>query len=190
MRFFLFTVFFLLNVSCFSQSLKDSLFRGKLKVDSALIIQSKGNPQYTKPDSVKKTEATAAKANGSDSLKTGVKESSQPENSSEKTALKYQDNPKTWKKFVDQYTAIINTEVLPAKKIKKGSYTVMLDYEIATDGTVSTKSISCLPSNDFLVEQIKEKMMPNAPLLAPLVRNGVAVKSGKRQMMVFTKDKN
>jgi hypothetical protein len=66
----------------------------------------------------------------------------------------------------------------------------MLDYEIGTDGVVSTKSISCMPENGYLVEQINERMMPNAPQLAPLIRNGVPVKSTKRQMIVFTKEKN
>ena len=222
MRFLLFAFFFFFSAGCFAQSLKDSLFRGKLKVDSALLIQSKGNPQYSKPDSIKKTETATekksqpvsekktqpgagkqtqpvvVKQSASDtvnksqpgSVQTTETESIQNQGNPEKTEIKYADNPRIWKKFVDEYTGIFNTEVLQAKKIKKGTYTIMLDYEIGTDGVVSTKNITCMPENEYLVDQVKERMMPNAPHLAPLIRNGVAVKSGKRQMIVLTKEKN
>jgi hypothetical protein len=222
MRFLFLSIFFYLSTGCFAQSLRDSLFGGKLKVDSALLISSKGNPQYSKPDSIKNTETGSEKktqavsekqtqpVSGKQTKPVAVKQSasdtvnrSQPgtvqttetdalqnQGNPEKTEIKYTDNPKIWKKFVDQYTVIMNTEVLPAKKIKKGTYTIMLDYEIGTDGVVGTKNITCMPENDYLVDQIKERMMPNAPQLAPLIRNGVPVKSGKRQMIILTKEKN
>jgi hypothetical protein len=182
MRGLLLSVFFILSADCFAQSLKDSLFSGKLKVDSALLIKSKASVSKTTIDSVKKSEPNSLKRQEADSL---VKQTIP-----EKPAISYRDNNKSWKKFIDQYTGVINTEVLPAKKIKRGTYTVMLDYEIGIDGVVSTKNITCTPSNEYLVEQIKERMMPNAPQLAPLVRDGVPRKSGKRQLLVFTKEKN
>lgn len=222
MRFLFIILFSFFSTACFAQSLKDSLFGGKLKVDSALLLKSKGNPQYSKPDSIMKTETisekkvqpvsekktkpvpekqtkpVAVKQSVSDSINQNpdgsVKKNEtdllQNQGIPEKTEIKYADNPKIWKKFVDQYTVIINTEVLPAKKIKKGTYTIMLDYEIETDGVVGTKNITCMPENGYLIEQIKERMMPNAPQLAPLIRNGVPVKSSKRQMIILTKEKN
>lgn len=138
--------------------------------------------QNTGMDSVRKNQTDSLKKTGADSL---LKQTT-----TGKPAISFQDNSKTWKKFIDQYTALINSEVLPAKKIKKGTYTVILDYEIGTDGAVNTKNINCSPSNEYLVDQIKERMMPNAPLLAPLVRDGVPRKSSKRQVMVFEKEKN
>ena len=41
---------------------------------------------------------------------------------------------------------------LTTKKIKKGGYTVTLEYEIGTDGVVSTKNIICDPKSEALDE--------------------------------------
>ena len=168
-----------ISSTCFSQkSLRDSLFSGKLKADSALVAKSK-----IVKDSTKKTEIDPSTG------KTEVDPAIKPI-STEKTELKYSDNNRTWKKFVDEYTKIINTEMLTTKKIKKGGYTVTLEYEIGTDGVVSTKNIICDPKSESLVNLIQERMMPNAPQLAPQVVNGAARKSSKRQILVFVKEKN
>jgi len=182
MKSLFFSLSLLLSAGCFAQTLKDSLFSGKLKVDSALLIRSKGNVQN------KISDTTAVSV--TDSIKVSPTDTLVKQNSPDKTVIKYQDNNRIWKKFVDQYTGVINAEVLPAKKIKKGTYSVMLDYEIGTDGVVTTINISCIPENSYLVDQIKERMMPNAPLLAPLVRDGIPRKSKRRQMLVFEKEKN
>ena len=177
-RIFLILVLFI-SSTCFSQkSLRDSLFSGKLKADSALVAKSK-----IVKDSTKKTEIDPA--TGKTEVDPAIKQ-----NSAEKTELKYSDNNRTWKKFVDEYTKIINTEMLTTKKIKKGGYTVTLEYEIGTDGVVSTKNIICDPKSETLVNLIQERMMPNAPQLAPQVVNGAPRKSSKRQILVFVKEKN
>ncbi|HEU4860357.1 MAG TPA: hypothetical protein VFT15_10990 [Chitinophagaceae bacterium] len=177
-RIFLVLVLFI-SSTCFSQkSLRDSLFSGKLKADSALVAKSK-----IVKDSTKKTEIDPA--TGKTEVDPAAKQISP-----EKTELKYSDNNRTWKKFVDEYTKIINTEMLTTKKIKKGGYTVTLEYEIGTDGVVSTKNIICDPKSESLVNLIQERMMPNAPQLAPQVVNGAPRKSSKRQILVFVKEKN
>src|SRR6188474_3816335 len=167
------------SANCFSQkSLRDSLFSGKLKADSALVAKSK-----IVKDSTKKTEIDPS--TGKTDVDPAIKQ-----NSAEKTELKYSDNNRTWKKFVDEYTKIINTEMLTTKKIKKGGYTVTLEYEIGTDGVVSTKNIICDPKSEALIDLINERMMANAPQLAPQVVNGAPRKSSKRQILVFMKEKN
>ena len=168
-----------ISSTCFSQkSLRDSLFSGKLKADSALVAKSK-----VVKDSTKKTEIdpTTGKtvADSTISLSIPVK-----------TELKYSDNNKIWKKFVDEYTPIINTEMLMSKKIKRGGYTVTLEYEIATDGVVTAKNVTCDPKSESLENLIRERMMANAPKLAPQTINGVPRKSTKRQVLVFVKEKN
>ena len=183
MRILFFLFAFFLGSGCFAQSLKDSLFSGKLKVDSALLIKSKANVTKAPVDSTRKSGTDSMKITSSDSLK--VKQTN-----SEKTAIEFKDNSKIWKKFVDQYTASITTEISSSKRIKRGTYSVMIDYEIGTDGVVTTKNVTCTPGSDYLVDQVRENMMPNTPHLAPLVRDGVARKSVKRQMIVFTKEKN
>lgn len=176
-RIFLLAVLFI-SSSCFAQkSLRDSLFSGKLKADSALVASSKvvkDSSKKTEPDQLSKTMAD-----------TSVKLSTP-----EKTELKYSDNNKTWKKFTDEYTKIINTEMSNTKKIKKGGYTVTLEYEIGVDGVISTKNIICDPKSETLINLINERMMANAPQLAPQIVNGAPRKSSKRQILVFVKEKN
>jgi len=176
-RIFLLAVLFI-SSSCFAQrSLRDSLFSGKLKADSALVASSK-----VVKDSTKKTEV--------DQLNKTVSDTSFTQSISAKPELKYSDNNKTWKKFTDEYTKIITTEMATTKKIKKGGYTVTLEYEIGTDGAVSTKNIICDPKSEALIDLINERMMANAPQLAPQIVNGVPRKSSKRQILVFVKEKN
>jgi len=167
-----------ISSSCFAQrSLRDSLFSGKLKADSALVASSK-----IVKDSSKKTEP--------DQLSKAIADTSIKLNDPGKTELKYSDNNKTWKKFTDEYTKIITTEMAATKKIKKGGYTVTLEYEIGTDGVVSTKNIICDPKSEGLINLINERMMANAPQLAPQIVNGAPRKSSKRQILVFVKEKN
>ena len=177
-RIFLIITLFI-SSTCFSQkSLRDSLFSGKLKADSALVAKSK-----IVKDSAKKTEIdpTTGKV---------VVDSATSQLIPAKAEIKYSDNNKIWKKFVDEYTPIINTEMLTSKKIKKGGYTVTLEYEIGTDGVVTTKNIICDPKSESLENLIQERMMPNAPKLAPQVVNGAPRKSSRRQVLVFVKERN
>lgn len=173
--------------ACISQSLRDSLFSGKLKADSALVAKSKVNQQKAKEDSVRKVQIDSLKKIGADTTHLIVAAAAP---TTPTTELKYSDNNKTWKKFVDEHTPIINTEMLTTKKIKKGGYTVTLEYEIGTDGVVTTKNIICDPKSEQLVELIKERMMTNAPRLAPQIVNGAPRKSSRRQILVFVKEKN
>ncbi len=176
-RFILLAVLFI-SSSCFAQkSLRDSLFSGKLKADSALVASSK-----IVKDSSKKAEP--------EQLSKTVADTSLKQSTPEKTELKYSDNNKTWKKFTDEYTKILTTEMGSIKKIKKGGYTVTLEYEIGTDGVVSTKNIICDPKSEALIDLINERMMANAPQLAPQIVNGAPRKSSKRQILVFMKEKN
>ena len=186
-KLFLLAVLFI-GSNCFAQkkSLRDSLFSGKLKADSALVAKSKVNEEKVKEDSIKKVQIDSLKKIGADTTQITGAVTTIPI----KTELKYSDNNKTWKKFTDEYTKIINTEMSNTKKIKKGGYTVTLEYEIGTDGVVSTKNIICDPKSEALIDLINQRMMANAPQLAPQVVNGVPRKSSKRQILVFVKEKN
>ena len=151
MRILLLLFTFFIFSGCFAQSLRDSLFGGKLKVDSALLIQSKVNMKKAEVDSIQKKQTDSLKKTGVDSLQKQI--------TPEKPVLNYSDNAKIWKKFIDQYTATINTGLLTSKKIKKGYYSVMIQYEIGIDGIVTTKTITCTPSNETIVELITEQIM-------------------------------
>jgi len=164
-RLFLIAVLFI-SSTCFAQkSLRDSLFSGKIVKDSS-----------------KKTEV--------DQFNKTVSDTSVKQGNPDKPELKYSDNNRTWKKFTDEYTKIINAEMSNTKKIKKGGYTITLEYEIGTDGAVSTKNIICDPKSEALIDLINERMMANAPQLAPQIVNGAPRKSSKRQILIFVKEKN
>jgi hypothetical protein len=172
--------FILISSTSFSQkSLRDSLFSGKLKPDSALVAKSKGVKDSTTNSETGTTSISSTNANDTAKL-------ADPS----KPVLKFSDNMRTWKKFTDEYVKTINAELSDSKKVKKGSYTVTLDYEIGTDGVVGMKSLLCDPKSETLIELINEKMMTNAPQLAPQIVNGAPKKSSKRSILIFTKEKN
>lgn len=173
-------IFMLAGSALFSQSLRDSLFSGKLKADSALVAKSKA---AEKKDSLKNETIDATKKNTTDSAAIKTVPPLKP-------AISFSDNNRIWKKFVDEQTKIINAEVLTNKKIKKGDYTVTLEYEINVDGTVSTKNVICDPKNEILTTYIRDQMMASSPQLAPQIVNGAPKKSSKRQVLIFIKEKN
>ena len=180
-RIFLVAVLFI-SSNCFSQSLRDSLFGGKLKADSALVAKSKVNEERAREDSLLKALKTVVNREITDSM--------QKQAAASNVSLKYSDNNRVWKKFTDEYVKVVTTEMQANKKIKKGDYTVTLEYEIGTDGVVSTKNIISDPKNVALIDLINEKMMSNAPQLAPQIVNGAPKKSSKRQILIFSKEKN
>src|SRR5258705_13842686 len=97
-RLFLLAVLFI-SSNCFAQKLLiDSLFSGKLKADSALVASSK-----IVKDSSKKTEVN--------SFGNTVVDSVVNQSNPDKPAIRYSDNNRTWKKFTDECTKIINTEM-------------------------------------------------------------------------------
>lgn len=183
-------LFFVLAIvgSAKAQTLKDALFGGKLKTDTGTVIK-KGDSLKLKKDLPQKVTKDSLK-NKTEEIDS-VKTSSTDTTTSAPVKVLPADNNKIWKQFVDEYTGIIKTDVLPSKKIKKDTYYVLIDYEIETDGSVTTVDISCSPESSYLVEQIKTRMMANAPKLNPvLMGNGKPRKAFKKQMLTLVKDRN
>ena len=97
-------------------------------------------------------------------------------------------NNKSWKEFIDELTTSLRTEVLPNKKIKEGTYAILLEYEIDVDGQVRATNVASDPSNSFLEQQIKERITLSAPKMEPLMgTNGKPRKAQKRQTITVTK---
>lgn len=174
-----------------AQSLKDALYSGRLKSDTGSVVK-KGDSLKLREKPLPPSVAAkdSAKKSSSDTATALTKEESQPapaNNPPNVTA----DNNRVWKQFVDEYTPIIKSEVLPSKKIKNGTYSVLIEYEIGVDGSVSTVNISSSPESNYLVEQIKTRMMVNAPQLSPvLMSNGKPRKVLKKQLLTFSKEKD
>ena len=173
-----------------AQTLKDALFSGRLKTDSNSTVKKNDSLKLLsdslfkiRKDSIAAAKAAAQKdaVNKTNSSEVNPTTSSNTNNAPEKS--------KTWKEFVDEYTEIIKKEVLPSSKIPKGSYSILIDYTIETDGNITTNNVYCTPENAYLAQQIKTRMMINAPQLSPvLMSNGKPRKALKKQSLTFVKE--
>ena len=179
-----------------AQSLKDLLYNGTLKTDSGSVIR-KGDDLSSKIDTAKKKPVEPQKTIIAGTLKNGVKtgavspiDSAVTANSSPKdNATVTKDNNKLWKEFVDSVTSTLKTEVLPSKKIKKGDYLLLVDYEIGLDGQITITNVFCSPENSFLQEQVKERLGISTPQLNPVMGgNGKPRKVIKRYTLNLSKE--
>jgi len=208
----LFTVI-LLATSAKSQSLLDAIYSGKLKADTGAVLR-KGDSlkikenmaQKVVADSIRKDSIAAAKAaaierqnsivSNSDAATTGTNTSivsntgadatSAGAMPAEKTIPK--DNNKIWKAFIDSLSTTIKSEVLSSGKIKKGAYSVLINYEIKPDGQIGINSVASEPQSSFLDEQIKMRLTLDAPQLNPVLgTNGQPRTVARKQMLTFIK---
>jgi len=98
------------------------------------------------------------------------------------------DNNKIWKAYIDSFTTIIKSEVLTSGKIKKGTYSVLINYEIKPDGQVSINDVASDPQSSFLDEQIKLRLTLDAPQLNPVLgTNGQPRTVPRKQMLTLVK---
>ena len=198
----------LLAFSAQSQSLKDALYSGKLKADTGAVIR-KGDTlrikeniaQKVEDDSVKmaqkiiadsiKKEAIAVEkeiaiAAGKDTTALINTETVAETLSVEKTIPK--DNNKIWKTFIDSVSASIKSEVITSGKLKKGAYSVLIEYEIKPDGQININSVVSDPQNSFLEGQIKVRLTLDAPQMNPVMgTNGKPRTVIKKQLLNFMK---
>ncbi len=195
-----------------AQSLKDALFGGKLKNDSGAVLRKTDTIQI-KENMARKLEADTARppapamtrdsAQNQDMAATAdtvaAPAEAAPVDAREEAgqatpAAPFNptlENNKLWKAFVAEYTPIIQSEIQSSKKLKNGTYAVLIDYEIGTDGYVTTLNIFVSPKNSTLEELIRMRMMANAPQFHPvLLSNGKPRKVLKKQSLTFVKEKN
>src|SRR5947207_6176404 len=144
-------IFLFFSSAVMAQTLKDSLFGGKIKADTGKTFISKDTSKYVPlkvytasplaPGETKKSEIAKLDESMPDSLN--------------KTFYAKQ---KTWKRFIDVNTSIISQQASDTRKVKKGQYTIDIEYEIGLNGRVTTTGVNCNPPNDFLTEQVTELM--------------------------------
>jgi hypothetical protein len=193
-----------------AQSLKDLLFSGKMKTDSGTVVR-KGDDLKDKVDTNTKKPApapVAEKAKATPLVK--VQDSTaidlsvpppppppppasgilKPEEAAPASpqATATRDNNRIWKEFVDTVLGSIKAEVLSSKKIKKGDYSITIDYAINVDGSVTIGNIFVSPESGALQEQLKERLGIDTPKLSPMVNTtGTARKVNKRYSTVLSK---
>ena len=191
-------ILFLLLVSTLTsnaQSLKDALYGGKLKTDSGTVIK-KGDDLSSKIDTTKKkpveqekTKITAVAMDSSITKMTVQTDSAAIVVNKLDNNTVSKDNNKIWKEFMDTVISTLKQEVITSKKIKKGDYYVMVDYEIGLDGQVTVTNVFPSPENKYIQEQVKERLSIDTPRLNPVLSgNGKPRKVVKRTNFTITKE--
>jgi hypothetical protein len=103
--------------------------------------------------------------------------------------VKPKDNRAIFKDYMTSLAATLKAEVLSNKKIKKGTYYVTIAYTIDTDGQVTITDLVVDPKQEFLQQQIKERMELEMPVLNPeLNSSGVARKVNRRYNFSLDKE--
>lgn len=178
-----------------SQSIKELLYSGKLKSDTGSVVR-KGDDLSTKIDTSTRKPVEPEKPKVAaivrDTVIAGVTtQVTIPVDPATGTPVAVEppkDNNKLWKDFIDELTGTLRTDVLPSKKIKNGTYSVLIDYEIDVDGQISVKNVSCSPESSFLADQVRERVTLSAPKMTPLLgTNGKPRKAAKKQTITVTK---
>ena len=175
------------------QTLKDALYGGRLKNDSGSVIKKTDDIKSKIDTSQKKTLEIKAKDSvaKAEVRADSVKQEKIKENVVAASKDITKDNNTLWKEFIEKLNVDVQTEVMTSKKVKKGTYSVLVDYEIGIDGVVFVINVATEPSNSFMEGQIKERIMQGAPKLQPaLLSNGKPRKSNKKQMLSYSKDKD
>jgi len=194
------------SFSADAQSIKDLLYSGKLKTDSNTVVRksddlsTKIDTAAKKPKAEKVPPITAENIIGNDTSKsvsavtdinamTDTTSLGTDNTEAVKTAAP-KSNTKLWKEYTDSLTAAMKAEeVLASKKLKKGTYYITLDYELGTDGKVEVLNVFSSPENEYLQNQVKDRLLNNPPYLAPILDSAGSPRKVKRkQNFVVTKE--
>lgn len=194
----IFLVLMISFVSFFAdaQKLKDALYGGKLKTDTGTVIR-KGEDLSLKIDTAAKkpvetekmkiVEANRDSSTINPAVQTDSAEMTGIDKKDNSSITK--DNNKIFKAYMDSIISTLKAEVLSSKKIKKGSYYILVEYEIGTDGQVAIRNVWPSPENEFLQLQVKERLILTAPPLNPLLAgNGQPRKVIRKYNFTITKE--
>lgn len=194
-------IFLLLLVSSVcvqAQSLKDALYGGKLKNGPGTVIR-KGDDltkidttRQVAPGETAKSETTPAALDssvqttavpsdsaaivsttnegGDSTVSTDTAASTEAANTPE-VAAPVRNNNTIWKAYMDSVAGVLKTEALPSKKVKRGSYYVLVSYTIGTDGEVTVGDVFLSPENAYLQQQVKDRLALEAPRLDPVLNS-------------------
>jgi hypothetical protein len=185
------------------QSLKDLLYRGKLKKDSSGVIRSTDDLSKNIDTSTKKETQpvkTGVPAPNAQQDKNAVISNTDTSTNMLKAdsaavvvvpanTISAKTNTKLWKEYTDSLVKTLQDEVLRSKQIKKNTYYLMVDYEIEPNGQVTITNVTSTPENAFLAAQVRQ-IMDSTPLsLNPVIDSSNQPKKVKRkQQFTITKE--
>jgi hypothetical protein len=186
-------------VSAEAQSLKELMYSGKLKKDSSGVIRKTDDLQ-SKVDTAQKKQAEPEKPKPAAKPVAGQVEQSASSSPvpaadtvtsvepSATNASASKSNTKLLKEYSDALVAALKAEVLSSKKVKKETYYFTMNYEIDVNGAVSITSVTVSPENDYLLEQVKQRLLSAPPQLQPVLDNNQPRKVKRRYNFTVTKD--
>lgn len=137
------------------------------------------------------TAAVAAQAGVTDTAAVAAEgaETAEATEAPKEAAPAAKSNNTLIKEYVDSVARGLNTDVLPNKRIKKGTYYVTVTYAIETDGKVDITDVFVSPENAFLQSQIRNQLELEPPRLEPVTNSaGVARKVSRKHNFTLTKE--
>jgi len=180
-----------------AQTLKEALYGGKLKTDSGTVIR-KGEDLSSKIDTSKKKPVEADKNKLATVTKDSTNKAQLVQADSSKTASIIRDtiaappvvrnNNQIWKAYIDSAVAQLKREVLPDKKIKSGTYYILIDYDIDVDGKVIINNATPDPADRFLQEEVRQTLEAAAPKMSPVLSNGKPKRVSKKYNFILSKE--
>lgn len=183
MKIILTILFWTFFISGFSQSLKDSLFAGRIKVDTGKITIIRGKIEEEKPSSKLVSDSAIIKTELDSNLYNTFTDSSTLI-SVDTSELSIEIAQKEWRKFILFRTPPLEPEQILKYQIPKGIYTVFADFIISPDGSVRLIKVTCPPEVSFL-ESILTGLYANPPKQIPNHQGMMYKKTIKRQSIKF-----
>jgi hypothetical protein len=181
MKTFLFIFLVITASGAMGQSLKDSLYGGKLKAPVGHTAVSKDTGKIT----VTRGEVISSQP-GEKKVETAEVKRTDDTMPDSLNRL-YHSKQKLFKRFIESNVAIISQEAESTRKVKKGEYLIEVDYEIGLNGRVTTTGITSTPHNDFLLEKVRELMARPPVLSPPVYGDGKPRKAYQKQPITIIK---
>ena len=75
----------------------------------------------------------------------------------------------------------------PPNKVKSGSYSALVNYEIGVDGQITVISVETDPRNQYLEQQITERITLTAPRMTPLMAANGKPRVAKQKQIIALK---
>lgn len=205
------------GMSVKAQSLKETLFSGKLKSDTGSVVRKSDDlsakidtAARKKPAPVAETAqvvtasldasgnivTTAVTPDGTAPRTTNVlpggnnTAATTPsiDSAGNPVAAAPRDNNAVWKDYMEEFTTTLRTDVANSKKVKNGTYSVLIEYEIGVDGQITVSNVNVAPESSFIADQVKERITLTAPRMTPLLgTNGKPRKAVKKQTITISK---
>jgi hypothetical protein len=148
--------------------------------DSAMSAGLAGNKPVAS-NSVSQNSATAAPSETAEKPNEGAAPAEK--------AVDPKDNNALLKAYMEGIITTLKSEVLSSKKVKDGSYYVLVSYAIETDGQLNITDVFVSPENDFMQKQIKERLALETPKLNPVLSSsGKARKVNKKYNFTLVKE--